>query len=139
MREKQDAGEAKHLNTDGQPIKMLYDYEQETHRNNALQDVKFKKTVHLRVPERLIHRDAPIRASYEQYDNILLPGKWVELQDYPVEPILENFTALMDAAIVSGSIVLIRRNAEKSTLIDVEIAPLKELVLMHLKHQRGFQ
>lgn len=131
IREKQDAGDVKRLNTNGQPIKMLYDYEQEAHRNNALYDVKFKKTVHLLVPERLIHRDAPINAAYEQYDCIALPPKWVELQDDPVEPILADFTALMNAAIVAGSVVLIRRNVEESTLIDVEIAQLKELVVFH--------
>jgi len=131
MREKQNAGVAKRLKMSGQPIKMLYDYEQETHRNNALYDVTFKKTVHLRVPERLIHRDAPIRSTYEQYNNIVLPREWTELQEDPVEPILKAFTALMNAAIVAGSVVLIRRNDEEPTLIDVEIAQLNELILIH--------
>lgn len=131
IREKQDAGEAIRLNTNGQPVKKLYDYQQETHRNKALYDVTFKQTVHLLVPERLIHRDTPINAAYEQYDNITLPRKWVEMQDDPVEPILEAFTALMNAAIVAGSVVLIRRNPEDPTLIDVEIAQLKELALLH--------
>lgn len=129
MREKQNAGEAKRLNTSGQPVKILYDYEQEAHRNNAHYDVTFKKTVHLLVPERLIHRDAPINAAYEQYDNVVLPGRWMEMHDDP-EPMLKAFTALMNAAIVVGSVVLMRRNAEDPTLIDVEIAQMKNLVLI---------
>jgi DNA invertase Pin-like site-specific DNA recombinase len=129
MREKQKAGEAVRLDTSGQPIKMLYDYEQKSHRTNALYDAVFKKTVHLLAPERLIHRDWPIKATYEQYDNIVLPDEWVKLQDNPIEPILEDFTALMKAAIAAHSVVLVRRNADESTLIDVEIVPMKDLAL----------